>query len=155
MNARGSRARRLDAILRLVHERPIASQAALAAALADQGHRVTQSTLSRDLKDLRVLRVPTETGYRYLPADQRSSEMRAGMRSVAAAHVREVTANESLVVIRTRIGHASGVASYLDRRRPAGVLATLAGDDTILVVPESVAETAALARRMRELLGPG
>ena len=148
------RARRHDAILRLLAERPIASQGELAEALSVEGLGVTQSTLSRDLKDLRVVRAPTADGYRYRPAGGRAAEAApAGMRAVVAAEVLAVLANENLVVVRTRIGRASGVAAFLDARRPEGVLATLAGDDTILVVPARVDHTAELANRLREALG--
>lgn len=153
MSARDARRRRHAAILRLLAERPIARQSALAEALAAEGHRVTQSTLSRDLKDLRVLRVASEDGYRYLPAGAGplTAAPAPGMRSVAAAEVLEVEANETLVVVRTQVGRASGVAAFLDSQRLEGVLATVAGDDAILVVPSTVGETRAVTSRLRAL----
>ena len=138
-------------ILRLLRDLSIGSQSELADALGDEGHRVTQSTLSRDLKDLRVVRLATPEGYRYVPAGPAPRDEAAGS-SVAAGEVLQVTANETLVVVRTQVGRASGVAAFLDSRRPSGVLATLAGDDTILVVPTAVERVADLERRLRRLL---
>ena len=146
MSVRRSRDGRHTTILHLLRDRAIASQGDLAEALAEEGYRVTQSTLSRDLKELRVVRLATGDGYRYVPGAGGEGAPRS---RVADGEVLRVAANETLVVVRTQIGRASGVAAFLDSRRPPGVLATLAGDDTILVVPTRVEETADLARRLR------
>lgn len=68
MSSAAAKRRRQRAILELVQSRPIGSQELLGEALADLGHAVTQSTLSRDLKELRIVRVPERDGYRYMPA---------------------------------------------------------------------------------------
>lgn len=155
MSVRRTRGGRHSAILRLLRDRPIGSQSELATALADEGHRVTQSTLSRDLKDLRVVRLSTDRGYRYLPVDPAAGDgAAAAAPTVAPSEVLQVTANESVVVVRTPVGRASGVAAFLDSRRPQGVLATVAGDDTILVIPTSIERTAELERHLRRLLSP-
>ena len=62
-----------------------------------------------------------------------------------------MAANETSVVLRTRVGHAQGVAVYLDGLREPDVLATVAGDDTVLVLPTSVRRAGALRRRLVEL----
>ncbi len=153
----GEKARRQRAILALVRKQPIASQDALAAALAENGCRVTQSTLSRDLKELRVLRVPTDSGYRYHPANDESgrSPTPVGIGSLAPAEVLSVEANESAVVVRTLVGRAQGVAVYLDDLGQEDVLGTIAGDDTILVLPSSVKKTVQLRDRLSGLFGLG
>jgi transcriptional regulator of arginine metabolism len=61
--------------------------------------------------------------------------------------------NEVAIVIRTRVGRAQAVGLELDALRVAGVLGTLAGDDTVVVIPKSIAQTVDLARRLRELVG--
>lgn len=156
MTSPDAKRRRQRAILELVQARPFGSQEALGEALADRGHEVTQSTLSRDLKELRIARVPGRDGYRYVPARDYERPSAAGTYDVgdlAGAEVLEVAANEVTVVLRTRIGRAQGVAVFLDRTRPEGVLATVAGDDTVLVVPESIHEVDAVATRLAELFG--
>jgi len=157
MNATAAKSRRQQTILELLGSRAISSQGELAQALLEHGHHVTQSTLSRDLKELRVLRVPAENGYRYLPAGGDTlvsgNALAAGMRGVASAEVLGVEANETVTVVRTQVGRASGVAAFLDSLRLEGVLATLAGDDTILVIPGTVKKTAELERLLAELFG--
>jgi transcriptional regulator of arginine metabolism len=146
--------RRRRAILEVVERRAVASQAELQAALARAGFRVTQATLSRDLKALRVSRVPTAGGYRYAaagtagpgpagPADARR----------AASDVLAVEGNEVSVVLRTPAGRAQGVGVFLDGLRHRDVLGTLAGDDTVLVLPRSVKRAARLRRALRDLFG--
>ena len=147
-----AKARRQRAILDLVREGAIASQDELARGLARRGHEVSQSTLSRDLKELRIFRVPVGEGYRYLPAGEELaapavSPVVAGI----ASEVIGVYGNEVSVIVRTQVGRAQGVAVYLDGLRLEEVLATIAGDDTILVVPTSTRKTPALRWRLREL----
>lgn len=148
-----AKARRQRAILELVRERAVASQEELAEGLARRGHAVSQSTLSRDLKELRISRVPMGDGYRYLPAgDEPATSPRSPtLGGVAAAEVIGVYSNEVAVIVRTQVGRAQGVAVFLDGQRLDEVLATLAGDDTILVVPTSTRKTPALKWRLREL----
>jgi transcriptional regulator of arginine metabolism len=153
------KARRQQAILDLVRSRPIASQDELVQALARRGHQVTQATLSRDLREMRVLRVPVAGGARYLPAGEQAAATMApagtGMGRLAAAEVLGVDANESAVVIRTLTGRAQGVAVLLDGLGLPAVLATVAGDDTILVLPRSTRKTSVLRRRLAEIFQLG
>ncbi len=155
--ALAGKARRQQAILELVRSQAIASQEDLARALTRRGHRVTQATLSRDLRELRVVRVPVAGGARYLPAGEQPGERAVpgatGLGRLAPAEVLDVDANESTVIIRTATGRAQGVAVLLDGLDLPEVLATLAGDDTILVVPRSTRLTGALRRRLAHLYG--
>ena len=150
-----TKARRQQAILELVRARAIASQEQLAGELARRGHEVAQSTLSRDLKELRVFRVPTGGGYRYLPAGEEPAAPATppALGDVAAAEVVGVDGNEVAAIVRTQVGRAQGVAVYLDGLRLPEALATIAGDDTILVLPTSTRKTKALERRLRTLFG--
>lgn len=156
MSSLSAKQRRHQAILELVRGQPLGSQDELRRALAGRGQRVTQSTLSRDLKELRIARVPEEDGYRYVAARDKE-KLRTNdaldIGGITAAEVVAVEANEVTVVLRTRVGRAQGVAVYLDRHRPAGVLATVAGDDTVLVVPESIEGVEDLTARLARLFG--
>lgn len=155
MTALATKARRHRLILDLVRERPIASQLALADELSGHGHLVTQSTLSRDLKELRILRVPEENGYRYLPAGEEETAngrpSAPSLGSIAMAEVVAVGTNEVSLVLRTQTGRAQGVAVYVDALHEPDILATVAGDDTVLVIPTSIQKVGALERRLREL----
>lgn len=155
MTQLATKARRHQLILDLVREHPIASQEALAAELAEHGHRVTQSTLSRDLKELRILRVPEANGYRYLPAgEEETANGRPNSPSlggIAMAEVIAVAANEVSLVLRTQTGRAQGVAVYVDALNEPEILATVAGDDTVLVIPTSIRRIGVLERSLLEL----
>jgi transcriptional regulator of arginine metabolism len=157
VNAIAAKARRQQAILELVRSRSIGSQEQLAQALRGRGHAVAQSTLSRDLKELRVLRAPSGGGYRYLPAGEEepapAGPAPLGLGRISAAEVVRVEANEAVAIVQTQIGRAQGVAFYLDGLRLPGVLATVAGDDTVLVVPTSVERTGAVKRSLTRLFG--
>ena len=150
-----AKARRQQAILELVRARAVASQDELARGLRRRGHAVAQSTLSRDLKELRIFRVPVAKGYRYLPAGEEAAAPTTtpALGGVAAAEVVGVDGNEVVAIVRTQVGRAQGVGVYLDGLRLTEALATIAGDDTILVVPTSTRKTAALKRRLRQLFG--
>ena len=156
---RSGRARRQTAIRELVRSRVISTQDELVEALGERGFSVTQATLSRDLRDLHIGRVPSDEGYRYVAAEAdgvggaAAPDTRLMLASIAPLEVVGVTANEMLVVVRTLPGRAQGVAALLDRVALDEVLATIAGDDTVLVVPSSVRRTDALRRLLEELLG--
>ena len=151
--------RRQRQILEIVQTRPVATQEELLEALEAEGVAVTQSTLSRDLKELRVSRVPTAEDYRYLPAD--ASDPEAGLtaavqdrlRAVAALEINSIEANEVMVVVSTLPGRGQGLAHYLDALALPDVLGTVAGDDTILVLPRSTRRTGKLRRQLAGLLG--
>ncbi|MGQ0720164.1 MAG: arginine repressor [Candidatus Eiseniibacteriota bacterium] len=151
MNRAAEKARRRRAILELIGEGAIPSQDALARALRRRGFRVTQATLSRDLKELRVSRVPTEDGYRYAPAEADTVEREGGR--LAEQEVLDVDANEQVIVVRTLSGRAQGVGVYLDSLRHPEVLGTLAGDDTVIILPRRVRNTTKLRTTIEKLFG--
>jgi transcriptional regulator of arginine metabolism len=156
VSGESERLRRHREIRSLVREKALSSQEELVGALARRGHPVTQATLSRDLKELRILRVPTDDGYRYAEA---ASEGRPGeaesrrLRSVASLEITGIDGNETCVVVSTLTGRAQGVAVWLDGLGIPDMLATIAGDDTILVVPRSVARTSRLREALAEVIG--
>jgi transcriptional regulator of arginine metabolism len=121
------------------------SQAQLVEALAERGIVTTQSTISRDLKLLGAQRRVREDGsfvYRLESASR--SNFPAGM-------VLSVEHNEAMIVVRTRVGRAPAVGLELDGLRHPNILGTIAGDDTVLVIPRSVAHVTELAVAIAEL----
>lgn len=152
------KARRQRELLEVLREQVIHSQEELGQAMRQRGFPVTQATLSRDLKELRVPCVPTAQGYRYAlaetpagtPAPTQAAPGR--LQNVAAQEVTGVEANEVAVVIRTLTGRAQGVAVWLDGLRLPNLLATLAGDDAILVVPRHVQATDKLKSEIAAVL---
>ncbi len=143
--------RRRQAILALLEGKAIPSQHALARALRGRGFRVTQATLSRDLKELRVSRVPSEKGYAYAVAESEAPEPEVS--NLAEQEVVSIDANEHMIVVRTLAGRAQGVGVYIDGLQNADILGTLAGDDTVLVLPRRVRRTPQLRAWLQELFG--
>jgi transcriptional regulator of arginine metabolism len=140
---------RRQAITEIVSSQRVGSQAELVRLLRKRGLRVTQSTLSRDLKALGVGRVPDETGVRYvLPGPSREILDTRRQQLEIEAFVQGVDTIQNLVLVRTPPGNAHGVARAVDLLGWPEVAGTLAGDDTILVVTRSAAQ----ARRFRERL---
>lgn len=139
----------------MLRARAIDSQAALGRALRDHGVRVTQATLSRDLKELRIPCVPTaDGGYRYVVPDAGpdAAATPRTLRSMAAVEVTHIDANEMVIVVRTLTGRAQGVAVYLDGLKLPDLLATIAGDDTIAVIPRQVRRLDALRAELTRIL---
>jgi transcriptional regulator of arginine metabolism len=133
----------------------VASQEELRRLLRQRGWDVTQSTLSRDVHELRLARLPTADGVRYARSDGRAGGEEAGptLDALLPQLLTTVDGVGELLVIRTPPGSAQTVAKSLDAYPPSGVVGTIAGDDTILVVCRSATARERLARRIRALAG--
>lgn len=128
-----------EALRRVLSERSPGTQEEIRLCLAGLGLDVTQSTVSRTLKRLGAIRAASEGGrprYR-LPAREALDSRIEGDASLKGMLLNIVT-NGSLIVLHTAPGSASLIARVLDQKRPAGILGTIAGDDTIFVAPASV-----------------
>jgi transcriptional regulator of arginine metabolism len=144
--------KRHAAILELVGGQPVGSQEELRLLLHKRGWDVTQSTLSRDLRELRLARIPTPDGVRYTVADGAlSSAARPALDALLPQLLTRVDGVGELIVVRTVPGGAQPVASALDGESWPDVLGTVGGDDTILVVCRSAAARERLERRLRKL----
>jgi transcriptional regulator of arginine metabolism len=133
-------------ILKLIRAGNISTQEELAQALRERGVEATQVTLSRDIRELGL--VKTAEGYRALPPQERTGELAA----VIGDFLRDVRLAQNQIVLRTAPGHASLVAVSLDSANWPEIVGTLAGDDTVLVIcPDAlVAET--VRARLMEML---
>jgi transcriptional regulator of arginine metabolism len=157
MTGKVSKSRRQHVLARLLTEHAVTSQPQLVELLAGAGVSATQATVSRDLEELGAVkvRVPGVDGQVYaiaeLPKDHAVPVDH--LRRVLGEWVVEVTASLNLVVVRTPPGSAHVVASALDRTGLPGVLGTVAGDDTVLVIAGEKVGGAAVAARIGELAG--
>ncbi|RDV83993.1 arginine repressor [Ammonifex thiophilus] len=128
---------RQQKILEIVRSRPVASQRELVEELRKAGFNVTQATVSRDLKELRLVKVATEEGWRYaLPAAELPAQEEK-LRQLVQSAVVGIEVSGNLVVVKTLPGAAQGVASAVDRANWPEVIGTVAGDDTFIVVVRS------------------
>jgi transcriptional regulator of arginine metabolism len=150
-----SRARRLALLARLVGRRRFASQDELVRALAREGAEVTQATLSRDLRSLGVIRRPDEEGRPIYELPGPATEVFDRERQMLdlKSFVNEVRIANNLVIVQTPPGHANGVARAIDLAGYAGFVGSVAGDDTILVVMETLATARHLKRGLDRLAG--
>lgn len=154
---RVSKARRRHVIGQLLADHTVTSQEQLADLLAAEGVYATQATVSRDLEEIGALkvRVPglerTVYALAELPKDQVVPTEH--LRRVLGDWVVDVASSGNLVVLRTPPGSAHVVASALDRTNLDGVIGTVAGDDTVLVVAAVEGGGAALAERLAETAG--
>lgn len=127
------REQRRNAIKRLIHEHRVSSQDELVKLLASEGVHCTQATLSRDLRDMGVIRKNTPAGPVY-KADKSAGYIEV-LRRVVGMEILNVRHNGTLIVIRTLAGRAEGVAGFLDNWGHDNVLGTVAGDDTVFLAP--------------------
>lgn len=130
---------RLDTIKMLVSSQEIGSQVELLEALQSEGYVLTQATLSRDLKQLKVAKATNTAGRHVyvLPNDimyQRQKAVKPVSRMMMHMGFISLSFSKNLAVIRTKPGYASSIAYDIDNENYAGILGTIAGDDTILLV---------------------
>ena len=125
--------KRLSVVEEVVRTEAIRSQEDLQKSLKNKGFDVTQATLSRDIKQLKIVKThDDEDRYVYLLPDMTTQEPRL---SAALFEKSVVEFSGNLAVIKTRPGYAMGIASDIDKHSPEEILGTIAGDDTILVIP--------------------
>lgn len=146
---------RQQALSELVRTQPLSSQHEIQEHLAELGYEATQSTISRDLEELGLVRIRDAGGHlRYgWPNDTAAVGAPARLRTLLSEFLVSVDASGNLVVLKTTPGAANAVADVLDRAGVDGVLGTIAGDDTVLVVAAEGKKGRSLARRFAELGG--
>lgn len=151
-------ATRRRAIRRLIDDGHVASQHQLVELLADSGHHVTQATVSRDLGAIGAIKVKNSSGDTHYEIDDHerfaSGDAEQQLNRSFTQFVESIGHSDNLVVIHTTPGAAHLVASGIDGAGVDGVLGTVAGDDTILVVATSDVGGEELQRRF-ELIGAG
>ena len=141
-------------ILEIISNRNVETQEQLLAALQEAGFRGTQATISRDIKELRIIKEQTNMGtYRYATS---SGEMSGTFSNRMNAIFKECVVSfdyaQNIVVIHTLPGLASAAASAVDGMNMSAVLGTLAGDDTVMVVMRDMNTAASFCGEIRNLL---
>ncbi|MGD0542820.1 MAG: ArgR family transcriptional regulator [Candidatus Acidiferrales bacterium] len=137
-------------ILKLLAGSPVASQDELRRQLVHLGVRVTQATLSRDIRELRL--VKTAEGYRPLAVAGAEESPVAALARAVKEFLLDVRPAQNMLVLKTPPGGAQPIAAALDAERWKEVAGTLAGDDTVLIVTPSRAACAAVQKRIEEML---
>ncbi len=145
---------RQRAIEELVEKEFISTQAEIAEHLQAKGMDVTQATISRDVTELRLVRLPAGDGkhrYRATPMSAQEDVMEE-LRQRFKLFIQDVDRGENIIVLKTDEGHASGIAYVLDKLERDEIVGTLAGQDTILVIAKTVAEAITLHDEFEDLM---
>lgn len=137
--------RRQMKILEIIEREAIGTQEELAEKLRETGFDVTQATVSRDIKEMRLIKVPTgENSYRYgSPRERGPSNLQERLKRMFRDTVVSIDHSENLIVIRTLPGNAMALASVIDGSSWPEIIGTVGGDDTILVIvkPKDMVES--------------
>lgn len=149
-----SKRERQDAILELVSTRAIGSQEELRHLLTERGWDVTQSTLSRDMRDLRIARVPTPSGVRYTAGEHSTGEEgRAVLSGLLPQLFQRLECTRELIVVRTFSAGAQPIAEAIDAEGNPDILGTIAGENTVLLICRTEAACERVAKRLLSLAG--
>ncbi len=133
-------------ILKVVRKKEIFTQEELARELGASGIVTTQVTLSRDIRELGLVKTPS--GYKQISPEK----VRADLASIAEEYLQDIQVAQNLVVLRTSAGNANTIAIALDREGLDEVVGTVAGDDTVLIITPSNKEAESFRNRILELI---
>lgn len=140
-------------ILDLIEKQDVETQEDLAEALRARGIKVTQATVSRDIKELRLLKVLTPNGtYKYATADKAENRLNERFIRILTESVLSVAASNNLIVVKTLSGSANVAAEALDSLHWPEILGSLAGDNTILLIIRREEEVQDVIQRVQELI---
>jgi transcriptional regulator of arginine metabolism len=144
--------RRQAAILGLVDRHPIASQEDLRGRLHALGHSVTQATLSRDIRDLGLVKQAVDGTYHRPGGETASPALTAArLQHAVVEYLTSVDRAMQMVVIRTGVGQAQPLALAIDDAGLDGVVGTVAGDDTVFMVCRDATAASRVTRQLEEL----
>jgi transcriptional regulator of arginine metabolism len=140
------------AIRQILGNQPIGSQDKLRKELKKQGYNVTQATLSRDLKEMNVSRSSSIKGTKYIAGQPEAIQ---SLKSLIGEEVISIIANEYVIVVNTLPGCGSVIGEFIDTKKNKDIIGTIAGDNTLLVVPSSVKKTKLIMKYLIEILIKG
>ena len=143
-------------IAKIIDENTISTQEELLDILLKQGVNVTQATVSRDIRELRLIKVAAENGgYRYAEPDKQDISVSDRMIRILSDSMIEVRFALNLVVVKTISGSANGAAEVIDSMGWSEILGTIAGDNTILIVTGCEDDASMITGRLERLAGMG
>ena len=146
------KARRQSAILDVVEHEAVRSQEQLRHRLSARGFDVTQATLSRDIRELGLVKGGPNGAYQAPPRDEANGQTPAAVfQRALGSQLRRIDRVQQLVLLRTGLGHAQSLCALLDGAGLPDVVGTLAGEDTILVITPDVRRARTLVKRLEEM----
>lgn len=141
------------AILELIADRVIETQEELADALRKHGFQVTQATVSRDIKELRLVKVLSADGtYRYATSEKNEGSLNERLVRMFSETVVSIVSAYNQIIIKTLSASADIAAETIDNLQWPEILGTIAGENTILMIVRSVEEVPAVVERLNALI---
>jgi len=139
-------------VLELIDKEPITSQEQLRERLRALGIEVTQATLSRDIRDLGLVKAAADGAYKRPLAGEppRPPDADAVLRRAVAGFLRRLDVVQQLVVLRTEAAAAQPLAEAIDRARLADVVGTISGDNTVLVICRGEKEAQSFTKHLEQ-----
>src|SRR3954467_14509449 len=149
------KARRQSLILDVIQREPVRSQEQLRRQMLSAGVVVTQATLSRDIRELGLVKGGVDGAYQtpLAPVTRTAPGAQTMLQRSLATQLLRVDRVQQLVLLRTGLGHAGSLCALLDTARLPEVVGTLAGEDTILVITADTRRAKALMKRLEEMAG--
>ncbi|CAM3589800.1 transcriptional regulator AhrC/ArgR [Marinicrinis lubricantis] len=141
-------------IKEIISSKEVETQDELVESLRNAGFRVTQATVSRDIKELHLIKVPTNSGkYKYsLPMDQRFNPLQKLKRTLAD-HFISVDYADHLVVLKSLPGTANAIAALIDHLEWEEILGTISGDDTLLIICRNKKQSEHVVQQIISFIG--
>ncbi|MGX8795497.1 arginine repressor [Fusibacter sp. JL298sf-3] len=140
-------------IIEIIEQRDIETQDELACELRNAGFKVTQATVSRDIKEMRLIKVLTKDGkYKYASIKEKEGAVNDRFLKIFKNSVTSVDSAGHMVVVKTLVGSASAAAVAIDAFNLNDIVGTIAGDDTIFMVVKSEEKVQAIIEQFNQLL---
>jgi len=144
---------RQEMIIKIIREKDVSTQEELTALVNAAGFNTTQATVSRDIKDLGIIKVTLpNNSTKYAVLDRTGDSAPGRLLAVFSNSVRSIDTAMNLVVIKTLPGMAQAAASALDSMHLPDLVGTIAGDDTVFVASTGINEALALAATLNDLI---
>lgn len=144
---------RHNLILEIIETKDIETQEELAEELKNRGVRVTQATVSRDIKELRLLKVLSEHGgYKYATVERAEKGMNDRFARILADSIVRVEPINNLIVVNTLTASANAAGEAIDSLKWGEVMGTIAGDNTLLIITRSNEDAESLMAKFNSLL---
>ncbi|MDO4564153.1 MAG: arginine repressor [Clostridia bacterium] len=145
--------KRHSAIMKIITSQNVETQEELAGILSTLGFTVTQATVSRDIKELRLIKVLTNEGrYKYATVDKAESDMQERFIRLFANCVMSVTSAGNIIVVKTMAGSASVAGEAIDSLKWPEIAGSIAGDNTIFVAIREGKNVAEIVKRFQKML---
>lgn len=141
-------------ILEIIGDNIIETQDDLIEKLRESGYPVTQATVSRDIKQLGLIKTATQSGgYKYTVAKNESAGNENKLKNIMREAILSVQNAENIIVIKTYSGMANAAAAAVDAISGNSILGSIAGDDTIFIVVKNDSAAASFAKSIKEIIG--